>query len=130
MLFQVLSTKLTGEIEMLRNANTFFSSIIAGVTILAVFFFIMPWLLLVLAVAGIAVFASMFLGRGSINITTIRITNTPHGNLIQTVKTVSSTVEHRTREDRELQERNPDSDITIYPDGSISEVVVTEEDSL
>ena len=106
---------------MSRIAKAFLSSLFAGVILLAVFFFIVPWLLLVFAVVGIAVFASVFLGRGSVNITTVRITNTPHGNLIKTVKMVSPTVEHQTGWDGELRERTPDADITIYPDGSDSD---------
>ena len=104
---------------MSRKTKAFFSSLIAGVIFFAMFFFIMPWLLLVLAVVGIAVFASVLLGRGSINITTVRITSTPHGNLIQTVKAVSQTVERETGRKVTLPERIPDTDITIYPDDSI-----------
>jgi len=99
--------------------SRFISPLFAGVTLLAVFFFIVPWLLLVLALIGIAVFSSVLFGRGKINITTIRITNTPHGNLIKTVKTMSTTMDHETG--RELRERVTDADITIYPDSSISE---------
>ena len=110
---------------MSLKANGLFSSLIAGVIFLALFFFIMPWLLLILAVMGIAVFASVFLGRGRINITTVRITNTPHGNLIRTVKTVSSTMDHEMA--GELRERIPDADITIYPEGAISEAVPEED---
>jgi hypothetical protein len=99
------------------NGKTFLSSLFVGVVFLAVFFFILPWLLIVLAVMGIAVFASVLLGRRSINIITVRITNTPHGNLIHTVRTFSPTVEHETGEDGEPRERVPDTDITIYPDG-------------
>ena len=108
---------------MSRKAKASFSFLIAGVIFLAMFFFIVPWLLLILTVVGIAIFASMFLGRGSINITTVRITNTPHGNLIQAVKTVSPKVEHETGRKVELLERTPDTDITIYPDGSIPEAI-------
>ena len=104
---------------MSRKAKAFFSSLIAGILFLAVFFFIVPWLLLILAVVGIAAFASVFLGRGSINITTIRITNTPHVNLVQDIKTVSPTMVHETGRDRKLQEQSQNTDITIYPDGSI-----------
>ena len=111
-------TKPTGEIDMSRKINAFFSSLIAGVIFLAVFFIIVPWLLIVLVVVGIAIFASMFLGRGSINITTVRITNTTHGNLVRAVKTISSTVGHKTG--AELLEQTP-IDITIHPDGSASE---------
>ena len=111
---------------MSHKAKAFFSSLIAGVIFLAMFFFIVPWLLLILAVMGIAAFASVLFGRGSINITTIRITNTPHGNLIQAVKTVSPTVEHEMVRNKELQEQSPNADITIYPDGSISEAVPKE----
>jgi len=113
---------------MSRKAKAFFSSLIAGVIFLVMFFFIVPWLLLILAVVGIAVLASVFLGRGSINITTVRITSTPHGNLVQTVKAVSSAVDQETGRDVALRERIPDTDITIYPDGSIPEAV-PEEDS-
>lgn len=111
---------------MSRKAKAFFSSLIAGVIFFAMFFFIVPWLLLILAVVGIAAFASVLLGRGSINITTIRITNTPHVNLVQDIKTVSPTVMHKTGRGRELQEQIPNTDITIYPDGSISEAVPKE----
>ena len=111
---------------MSRTAKAFFSSLIMGVIFLAVFFFIVPWLLLVLVLLGIAIFASAFLGRGSINITTVRLTNTPHGNLIQAVKTVSPTMKHETDRVVELRERIPDTDITIYPDGSIPEAVPEE----
>jgi hypothetical protein len=112
---------------MSRKTKAFLSSLIVGVIFLAVFFFILPWLLIVLAVIAIAGLASVFFGRGSINITTVRITNTPHGNLIQTIKTVSPTVEYETCGDRELLERIPDTDITIYPDSSISEADHEEE---
>ena len=107
---------------MSRKAKAFFSSLIAGVIFLAVFFFIVPWLLLILAVVGIAAFVSVLLGRGSINITTIRITNTPHANLAQGMKRVV----HKTGRDRGLQEQIPDADITIYPDGSVSEAAPEE----
>ena len=100
---------------MLLNGKTILSSLVASVVFLAVFFFILPWLFLVLAVVLIAVLVSVFFRRGSINITTVRITNTPHGDLIRTIKTVSSTMERTTG--RELRERLPDTDITIYPDG-------------
>ena len=113
---------MTGEIDMSHKIKAFFSYLIAGVIILAMFFFIVPLLLLVLAVVGIAVFTSVFLKRGRINITTIRITKTPHGNLIHTVKTRSPTMERETGGDRELRERIPDIDITIHPDSSASEV--------
>ena len=113
---------------MSLKAKGLLSSLIAGVIFLAVFFFIMPWLILILAVMGIAVFASVFLGRGRINITTIRVTNTQHGNLIQTEKMVSPKVECETGWARELHEQIPDSVITIYPDDSILEAA-TEEDS-
>ena len=75
-LSQVFSAKSTGEIDMSLKARGFFSSLIAGVIFLAVFFFIMPWLLLILAVMGIAVFDSVFLGRGRISITTVHLVNT------------------------------------------------------
>ena len=100
---------------MSSKAKAFFSSLIAGVIFLAMFFFIVPWLLLILAVVGIAVFASLLLGRGSINITTIRITNSPK-------------VEQKAGMSREILGQDPDTDITIYPDGSIPEAV-PEEDS-
>ena len=106
---------------MSRIAKTFLSSLFAGVIFLALFFFIVPWLLLVLVMVGIAVFASVFLGRGNINITTVRITNTPLGGLVRVVKTVSSTAGYKT--DRELREHIPDADITIYPDSSTSEAI-------
>jgi hypothetical protein len=123
------STKLTGEIDMLSKAKALFSSLVAGVIILAMLFFIVPWLLLVLAVVGIAVLASVLLGRGRINITTVRITNTQHGNLIQTVKTMSSTMEYEAGRNAALRERIADTDIiTIHPDGSVSEAA-PEEDS-
>ena len=111
---------------MSLKANVFFSSLIAVVLFLAMFFFIVPWLLLILAVVGIAAFVSVLLGRGSINITTIRITNTPHDHLVQDIKTVSSTVALETGRDRKLQEQIPDTDITIYPGCLISETVPKE----
>jgi ABC-type bacteriocin/lantibiotic exporter with double-glycine peptidase domain len=112
---------------MLRNANAFLSSLVAGVIVLAVFFFIMPWLLLVLAVMGILAAISVLFGRGRINITTIRIKSTLNGNLIQTVKTVSSNYERDTSGVGELRERSQEADIIIYPDGSIPEVVPKED---
>ena len=111
---------------MSGKVKAFFSSLIAGVIFLAMFLFIVPWLLLVLAVIGIAVLASVFLRRGRINITTIRITKTPNGNLIHTVKTGSPTMESETG--GELREHIPDIDITIHTDNSISEAA-PEEDS-
>ena len=108
---------------MSRIAKAFLSSLFAGVILLAVFFFIVPWLLLVLAVVGIAVFISVLFGRGRVNITTVRITNTPLGGLVRVVKTVSSTAGHKTGWDGELRERIPDADITIYPEGSDSDTV-------
>ena len=118
---------MTREIDMSRKIKVFFSSLIAGVIILAVFFLIVPWLLLVFAMVGIAVFTSVFLGRGRINITTIRITKTPHGNLINTVKTGPSTMERETG--GELREHIPDIDITIHPDGSDSETAPEDDSS-
>ena len=111
---------------MSRKAKAFFSSLVAGVIFFAIFFFIVPWLLLILALVGIAAFVSVLLGRGSINITTIRITNTPHVNQVQDVKTVSPTVVHEAGRNRELQEQIPNTDITIYPNSSISETIPTE----
>ena len=113
---------------MSRIAKAFLSSLFAGVILLALFFFVVPWLLLVLVMVGIAVFASVFLGRGRIDITTVRITNTPHGNLIKTVKMVSPTMEHQAGWDGEIRERISDADIIIYPNGSDSDTA-PEDDS-
>ena len=111
---------------MSLQGKAFFSSLIAGIIFLAMFFFIVPWLLLILAVVGIAAFASVLLGRGSINITTIRIKNSPHVNLVKDIKTVSPMAEHEMGRDVALRERIPDTDITIYPDGSIFEAAPEE----
>ena len=111
---------------MSRTGKAFFSYLIAGVIFLTMLFFILPWLLLILAVVGIAALASVLLGRGSINITTIRITNSPHVNLAQDIKTVLPMAEHEMDRDETLQERIPDIDITINPDGSISGAVPKE----
>ena len=100
---------------MSRKIKAFFSFLIAGIIFLAMFFFVVPLLLLILVVVGFIAFASVFLGRGRINITTIRITN----NRGQNIRTVSSTGMHEAGRVRELH--NPDADITIYPDGSTSE---------
>ena len=113
---------------MSRITKAIFSSLVASVILFAAFFFILPWLLLVLAVVVIAVLASVFLRRGSISFTTVRITNTPNGNFIKTVRTVSPTVEHETSGSIGLLERTSDTDITIYPDGTVYEAI-SEEDS-
>jgi len=68
------------------------------------------------------------LHTGNINITTVQITNTQHGDLIKTVKTVSRTMGHEEGGVGRLRERIPDADITIYPDGSNPEAI-PEEDS-
>jgi len=107
-----------GEIDMSRKIKAFFSFLVAGAVLLAMFFFVVPLLLLILAVAGLIAFVSVLLGRGRINITTIRITNTPHVNRGQDIR-VSPAGPHEIGRGRGLH--NPEADFTIYPDGSTSE---------